>query len=563
MKIDNIFPKLLVLFVIAIGSRVSGMAAVMVPAAEADGSRFTVVIDAGHGGHDSGAVDNGQKEKDINLGVAKKLNSLIRKNLKEVRSVMTRDNDTYLTLKERADLANKSKGNLFISIHTNSVDKNYPSRNTVSGASVYALGPDKDRKNLEVAMRENSVIELEKNYGQRYSGFDPSKDESYIIFEMAQKKNLGQSLRFADMVQKSLIGNAGRGDRGVKQAGFWVLWATSMPAVLVELDFICNPKSAGYLGSESGQEQLAKAIYMALESYVKRGIYAELIEEDSESEEGNGIALLAQADLRMRNDALPVIEKVSGDASKRRRRSESARKSSEGRDLETKSIPLYRETDRLCKTATDFENGVMMAENGLDSQKKEVGNSKTVLKQSVGKLKKTAGKIASATRKVLPPDDGEGENKASANQSKQEREAGLVAQANVKPSEKRVMPASSPSNQAVSAVIPMSVERTGVSEQSMEMASNAGAKTRLLVSNSFATASTASNETYKILLIESEQFLKQSDPRFKGLRPIKTFRSGKQFCYTYGETGSKEEIEKTLSRVKEVIPEARIISSER
>lgn len=252
------------------------LTAVAICGGVADGARrttqqpeFTVVIDAGHGGHDTGAVDNNVREKDINLGVAKKLAAMIGKKMSDVKVVMTRDDDNFISLQERANIANRNRGNLFVSIHTNSVDKTNPNRRKVAGSSVYALGLHKDANNLKVAQRENSVIELESNYEQKYSGFDPKKDESYIIFEMAQKKNLGQSLKFANEAQKHLVSDAKRADRGVKQAGFWVLWATSMPAVLVELDFICNPESAKFMGSDKGQEQLASALYAAIESYAK------------------------------------------------------------------------------------------------------------------------------------------------------------------------------------------------------------------------------------------------------------------------------------------------------
>lgn len=227
---------------------------------------FTVVIDAGHGGKDIGATDNGVKEKDINLKVAKNLESLIKKKLKNTRVVMTRDNDIYLTLQERADKANKAQGDIFISIHTNSVDKRNKNRRSIAGSSVYTLGLHKDENNLEIARRENSVIELEQDFEQKYSGFDPQRDESYIIFEMAQKKNLSQSIHFAESVEKELV-KAGRQDRGVHQAGFWVLWATSMPSVLVELDFICNPESASYISSDKGAKELAEAIFKALQKY--------------------------------------------------------------------------------------------------------------------------------------------------------------------------------------------------------------------------------------------------------------------------------------------------------
>lgn len=243
--------------------------AIPVSGARGESRPFTLVIDAGHGGHDVGAVDNGAREKDINLGVATRLKRLVEKNLRGVKVVMTRDGDTFVSLQERAEIANRNHGNLFLSIHTNSVDKSNRNRTNVAGASVYALGLHKDDNNLRVARRENSVIELESDYKQKYSGFDPSKDESYIIFEMAQKKNLGQSLKFASMAQKQLVGNAGRVDRGVKQAGFWVLWATSMPSVLVELDFICNPACAKFLNSDAGRDKLAESLYNAVENYVE------------------------------------------------------------------------------------------------------------------------------------------------------------------------------------------------------------------------------------------------------------------------------------------------------
>ena len=227
-------------------------------------SDYVVVIDPGHGGKDHGAIDNNAREKDINLAVAKRLGELIEKKLKNTDVVFTREDDTFVSLQGRADIANKAKGNLFISIHTNSVDAKNKNRTTVAGASVYTLGNHKDDANMSIARRENAVIELENGYQQKYSGFDPNKDESYIIFEMAQKQNIAQSNRFAKMVQDNLVKIAGRKDRGVHQAGFWVLWSTSMPSVLVELDFICNPESAKFMTSDEGVDKLAEAIFQAV-----------------------------------------------------------------------------------------------------------------------------------------------------------------------------------------------------------------------------------------------------------------------------------------------------------
>lgn len=231
------------------------------------GKDFTVVLDPGHGGKDHGACENGAREKDINLAVALKLGQKLKKKLKDVDVVYTRDDDTFLSLQERAAKANKSKADIFMSIHTNSVDKSNKNRTNVCGASVYVLGLHKDQSNMEVAQRENSVIRYEKDFKTSYSGFDPNKDESYIIFEMAQKSNLNRSFSLADKAQKQLVAKASRRDRGVHQAGFWVLWATSMPAVLVELDFICNPTCAAYLNSDEGVEEMAEALFRAIKEY--------------------------------------------------------------------------------------------------------------------------------------------------------------------------------------------------------------------------------------------------------------------------------------------------------
>lgn len=239
-------------------------------AACTDEDRITIVLDPGHGGKDYGACENGAREKDINLAVANKLRSLIEKQLKDVEVVMTRDNDTYLTLQERADVANNAAGDLFVSIHVNSIDKKTRNRQFTHGSSVYVLGLHRDQDNMRVAMRENSVIELESDYKEKYSGFDPSKDESYIIFEMAQKRNLGESIRVASDTQNELVKNAGRTNRGVRQAGFWVLWATSMPAVLVELDFICNPEAVKFMVSDTGVEKLASSLFNSVKKFVER-----------------------------------------------------------------------------------------------------------------------------------------------------------------------------------------------------------------------------------------------------------------------------------------------------
>lgn len=229
--------------------------------------KFTVVIDAGHGGGDTGAVGIITREKDINLAVATKLGKLIEDNFKDVKVVYTRRNDTFVTLQGRADIANKAGGDLFISIHANSIDKKARNYRTVAGASVYTLGFRRTEENLAVAMRENSVMKLEADYSTVYEGFDPSSTESYIIFEMSRNKHVEQSVAAAQAIQQELVATAGRRDRGVRQANFWVLFKTSMPAVLVELDFICNPVQEKYMASNKGREKMAQAIFNGFREY--------------------------------------------------------------------------------------------------------------------------------------------------------------------------------------------------------------------------------------------------------------------------------------------------------
>lgn len=243
--------------------------------------QFTVVIDAGHGGKDYGACGKKVYEKTVNLNVALKLGEMIADEMKDVKVVYTRSDDRFLTLQQRADKANKASGDLFISIHTNSVDKSAKGRTSINGASTYTLGMHKTEENLAVAKRENSVMKLEDDFTTTYQGFDPNSTESYIIFEISQSRHVEQSVDFAMRVQREFSNTAGRKNNGVRQAGFWVLAKTSMPAVLVELDFICNPTVESFLGSSEGQTKLAKSIFNAVKSY-KKSFYSETSDEPAQ-----------------------------------------------------------------------------------------------------------------------------------------------------------------------------------------------------------------------------------------------------------------------------------------
>ena len=228
---------------------------------------FVVMIDPGHGGKDAGALGQRTNEKTINLAVGKKLQKLINSKMKDAKAEMTRDGDYFITLKERPNIAKRKNADIFVSIHANSIDKKSPLHSSINGAAVYTLGLKKSDTNLSVAMRENAVMKLEADYSTTYEGFDPSSAESYIAFEMMQHSNMDQSIQLAEAVQNALVRTAGRANKGVRQAPFWVLVGTSMPAILVELDYICNPAMEKFMASEEGQDKLALAIYQGIERF--------------------------------------------------------------------------------------------------------------------------------------------------------------------------------------------------------------------------------------------------------------------------------------------------------
>lgn len=218
---------------------------------------FKVIIDAGHGGKDPGAIGKVGKEKDINLGVALRLGEMIKDKHPGVKVIFTRDDDFFVELQERANIANRSKAQLFISIHTNSSKSN-----EARGTETYTMGLRRSNENLEVAKRENSVILLENDYKVKYEGFDPTSSESYIMFELLHDRFIDQSIGFASSIQKEFR-SVDLVDRGVRQDVFLVLRNTGMPSVLVEVGYISNPNEEAFLISKAGQDKIASSIYSA------------------------------------------------------------------------------------------------------------------------------------------------------------------------------------------------------------------------------------------------------------------------------------------------------------
>ena len=225
--------------------------------------RFTLVIDPGHGGHDAGALGAISKEKNINLSVALQFGKYVERNMPDVRVIYTRKTDVFIPLKQRANIANRANADLFISVHTNAL----PAGKIARGFETYTLGMHRAKDNLDVAMRENSVISMETGYQQTYQGFDPRSSESYIIFEFIQGKNMERSVELARNIQRKVCNSANRPDKGVHQAGFLVLRETSMPSCLIELGFITTADEERLLNDAGRVDDIARGIYEGFAQY--------------------------------------------------------------------------------------------------------------------------------------------------------------------------------------------------------------------------------------------------------------------------------------------------------
>lgn len=224
----------------------------------------TVVIDAGHGGKDCGSIGSLAQEKAVTLKIALLLGKYIKENMPDVKVIYTRTTDKFIPLFERAEIANRNQADVFISIHCNSLPAK---KHSIKGTETYVMGLHSSEENLSVAKRENEVILLEDNYSKHYQGYNPNSPEAHIMLSMYRNAYLDQSILLAEKVEHQFKDRVKRNSRGVKQAGFVVLKATAMPAVLIETGFLSNKEEEAYLNSEKGQSYLASAIYRAFREY--------------------------------------------------------------------------------------------------------------------------------------------------------------------------------------------------------------------------------------------------------------------------------------------------------
>ncbi len=335
---------------------------------------FTVALDAGHGGHDPGAIGTKAREKNITLAIVKKVGERLKNEQKDIKVVYTRSSDVYITLQGRADIANNAKADLFVSVHVNANN-----HHELYGTEVYTLGLHKSQSNLDVAMRENSVMTLEQGYKEKYAGFDPKSVDSYIMFECLQDRYVDKSVSLAQDIGEHFDA-LGRKNRGVRQAGFWVLHKTAMPAVLVEVGYITNSEEQNFLISEAGQEGLANGIYEGIVAF--RDEYAKKSGKQDYTSE-----VQSKTDLRQEANGEDVTQEKDKDWADDKRIADS-----EQAKFEKEEVAKQKRRDEARKTiATQAGKTTVCNETSKSPKsttKESVNNTANVSSKEINKAKK-------------------------------------------------------------------------------------------------------------------------------------------------------------------------------
>ena len=462
---------------------------------------FTLVIDAGHGGHDAGAVGSFSKEKNINLNVALAFGRLVEENCEDVKVIYTRKKDIFIPLQGRADIANKNKADLFISIHTNAL----PGGKQAYGSETYTLGMARASANLAVAKRENSVITMESDYKTTYQGFDPNKAESYVIFEFMQDRFMKQSVDLASCIQKQYT-SVGRPNKGVHQAGFLVLRNTSMPSVLTELGFITTPQEETYLNSQQGIAELSQSIYNGFLAYRKLHdrTATELPKKTKNKFDGSYVADQVE-------DIKAINKEVAGGpvAAIPTARLVAEQKTSENDFLKSRRSPTQQTTpsnksiaDKKEKNALEIKNTKGNNSNKPTSTSQGQSNNKTPQNKAIDKLE--------ANKKTI--------NKETRNSIQKETKT---------------------------------TEKTKENKQD-----NKTSITKTTNKNALKNAI-----TYRIQVGAGKKQIETTDPQFKGLA-IKRVKEGNLYKYFYGNYHSYAEAQKALRTVKEKLSSAYIVAYE-
>lgn len=526
---------------------------------------FVLVIDAGHGGKDAGAVGQLTKEKDINLNVALALGRLVEKNCPDVKVIYTRKTDVFVTLQGRAEIANRNKANLFISVHTNSspVGKAAP-----MGAETYTLGMHRAADNLEVAKRENSVITQENNYKQTYHNFDPRKSESYIIFEFLQDRNMQQSVDLARAIQRNYT-SSGRKNKGVHQAGFLVLRATSMPSVLTELGFISNAEEEKFLHSQEGVATLARAIFEGFKSYRQKHYAQDVAPTENGNDEGENQTLVAENEPN--SDAPSPLEKV--------RDAVSVPQPVDVSRLKAEMVPVttrpFGQPAALVQKASGEINKVISQPElpPVPAVVNQVASSTTPA------VTKDVAVVPAVTKEVPASSSPVVNNVAVVPAVAKEVVTNRPTTTVVAQQDSLV-----PVIPAVAAVQPVTTTSPAVAENKVVQPDNkspqpeiktqtapqdnktsqAKAQTKAPTKTQDTTKKiekkTNERPIFKLQLFTIDHALRSDDRHFKGLSPVEYYEEGGRYKYTYGATANYEDAKRLQKDIIDKFPEAFVVA---
>lgn len=517
---------------------------------------FVLVIDAGHGGKDAGAVGQLTKEKDINLNVALALGRLVEKNCPDVKVIYTRKTDVFVTLQGRAEIANRNKANLFISVHTNSspVGKAAP-----MGAETYTLGMHRAADNLEVAKRENSVITQENNYKQTYHNFDPRKSESYIIFEFLQDRNMQQSVDLARAIQRNYT-SSGRKNKGVHQAGFLVLRATSMPSVLTELGFISNAEEEKFLHSQEGVATLARAIFEGFKAYRQKHYAQDVAPTENGNDEGENQTLVAENEPN--SDAPSLLDKVRDAVSVPQPVDVSTLKAEmvpvTTRPFGQPAAPVQKVSGEINKVISQPElppvtavvNNV--ASSTTPAVAKEVAVVPAVAKEVVANRPTTTVvaqpdslvpviPAVAAVQPVTTTSPAVVENK--------------VVQPDNKSSQPEITTQTASQDNKTSQTKPQTKTIT-----KMQDTTKTQNPTKTQDTTKKIEKKTNERPIFKLQLFTIDHALRSDDRHFKGLSPVEYYEEGGRYKYTYGATANYEDAKRLQKDIIDKFPEAFVVA---
>ena len=500
--------------------------------------RFTLVIDAGHGGHDSGAKGSKAYEKNINLSVALAFGRSVERHCPDVKAVYTRKTDVFVPLYERAEIANRSKANLCIAVPTNAL----PGGKVARGSETYTLGDGRShgkQMNLDVAKRENSVILLEKDYRQHYVGYDPNSPESNIMFEFVQDHNMQQSVAFAKMLQRSVCSMAGRPDKGVHQDNFAVLRLTSMPACLIELGFITTADEERVLTDAASVDKIARGIYNAFAEYKNKQNLSAEIPYKAQSvilpadDSGSGTATRAayKAD-----DSTPA---ATADSSRMPLVAEHS-----GADM---AIPTPVASDRPAKST----RGTARRAANTPPTHRETSQTRRATQQT----RRDTPQPATGDDGIIMFDETGGKGYAHINQA---ADSTAAAPADTHTARRRA--AVKAETHADSTAMADADSKPQTADDRQKAADSNPQATSRKPQHEAGTAAKASVPVFKIQILVASRKLREGDPLLKGLSGCSHYTENGSYKYTYGESANYNEIYRLRKTIIEKFPSCFIIA---